>query len=184
MHCVIQYSLKERTQIDTNGAKCRATIVYRIEAIDISVCLRLVEALGHKLEGCGFVFRWCHWNFSLTQSFLTHYDPGVDSSSNRNEYQEYFPGSKGGRFLGLNLAPSRADCLEIWEPQPPGTLKAWIGLYIDCLTFTVCLSHPQQYTVCLSHLQQYTVCLSLPQQYTVCLSHLQQYTSWTSFFLL
>jgi len=28
--------------------------------------------------------RWCHWNFSLT-SFRSHYGPGVDSASNRNE---------------------------------------------------------------------------------------------------
>jgi len=29
-------------------------------------------------------------NFSLTKSFRSHYGPGVDSASNRNEYQEYF----------------------------------------------------------------------------------------------
>jgi len=40
-----------------------------------------------------------------------------------------FPGGKGGRCVGLTtLSPSRADCLEIWEPQPPGTLKACPGL--------------------------------------------------------
>jgi len=38
--------------------------------------------------------RWCHWNFSVT-----HYGPGVHSSSNRNEYQyrlypQYFLGVK------------------------------------------------------------------------------------------
>ena len=32
--------------------------------------------------------------FSLTQSFRPHYGPGVDSMSNRNEYQEYFLGVK------------------------------------------------------------------------------------------
>jgi hypothetical protein len=30
----------------------------------------------------------------LTYSFWPHYDPGVDSASNRNEYQEYFLGVK------------------------------------------------------------------------------------------
>jgi hypothetical protein len=36
---------------------------------------------------------------------------------NRNEYQEYFLGGKGGRCVGLTaLTPSCADCLEIWEP--------------------------------------------------------------------
>jgi len=40
-----------------------------------------------------------------------------------------FPGGKGGRYVGLtNLPPSWADCLEIWEPQPPGTLRACQGL--------------------------------------------------------
>jgi hypothetical protein len=40
-----------------------------------------------------------------------------------------FPGSKGGRCVGLTtLPPSCADCLEIWKPQPPGTLWACPGL--------------------------------------------------------
>jgi len=55
---------------------------------------QLVEALRYKPEGRGFDFRWCHWNFSLTQSFRPHYGPGVDSTSKRNEYQEYFLGVK------------------------------------------------------------------------------------------
>jgi hypothetical protein len=33
--------------------------------------------------------------------------------------------SKGGRCVGLTTLPtSCADCLEIWEPQHPGTLRA------------------------------------------------------------
>ena len=36
---------------------------------------------------------------------------------------------KGGRCVELTiLPPSCADCLEIWEPQPPGTLRACPGL--------------------------------------------------------
>jgi hypothetical protein len=36
---------------------------------------------------------------------------------------------KGGRCVGLiTLPPSCADCLKIWEPQPPGTLRACQGL--------------------------------------------------------
>jgi hypothetical protein len=39
------------------------------------------------------------------------------------------PGGKGGRCVGLTtLPPSCADCLEIWEPQIPGTLRACPGL--------------------------------------------------------
>jgi hypothetical protein len=89
---------------------------------------QLVEALHYKPEGRGFDSRWCHWNFSLTLSFQPHYGPGVDSASKRNEYQEYFLEGKGGQCIGLTLPPSGADCLEIWEPQPPGTLRACPGL--------------------------------------------------------
>jgi len=36
---------------------------------------------------------------------------------------------KGGRCVGLTaLLHSCADCLEIWEPQPPGNLRACPGL--------------------------------------------------------
>jgi hypothetical protein len=34
-------------------------------------------------------------------------------------------GGKGGQCVGLTtLSPSCADCLKIWEPQTPGTLRA------------------------------------------------------------
>jgi len=54
------------------------------------VVAQLVAALRYEPEGCGFHSRWCHCNFSLTWSFRPHYGPGVDSASNRNEYQVYF----------------------------------------------------------------------------------------------
>jgi hypothetical protein len=53
---------------------------------------QLVKALRYKLEGHWFDSRWCHWNFSFTQSFRPPYDPGIDSACIRNEYQEYFLG--------------------------------------------------------------------------------------------
>ena len=38
-------------------------------------------------------------------------------------------GGKGGRCVGLTtLTPSCADCLEIWEPQTPGTFRECPGL--------------------------------------------------------
>jgi hypothetical protein len=52
-----------------------------------------VYALRYKPTGRGFNSRWCHWNFSVT-SFRSHYGPGVDSASNRNEYQVYLLGVK------------------------------------------------------------------------------------------
>jgi len=40
-----------------------------------------------------------------------------------------FPGGKGGRCVGLTTLPfSCADCLEIWEPQHRGTLRACPGI--------------------------------------------------------
>jgi hypothetical protein len=43
---------------------------------------------------------------------------------NRNEYQEYFLGGKGGQCVGLTtLPPPCAKCVEIWEPKPSGTLR-------------------------------------------------------------
>jgi hypothetical protein len=55
---------------------------------------QLGEALRYKSEGREFDSQWCHWKFSLTQSFRPHYGTGADSASNRNEYQEYFLGVK------------------------------------------------------------------------------------------
>ena len=47
----------------------------------------------------------------------------------RCEYQEHFLGGKGGRCVGLTtLPPSSADCLEILQPHPPGTLRACNGI--------------------------------------------------------
>jgi len=70
-----------------------------MSAFCLSSCIgvavtQLVESLRYKPEGRGFHSRWCHWIFSLTYSFRPHYGPGVDSASNRNEYQEYLLGVK------------------------------------------------------------------------------------------
>jgi len=54
----------------------------------------LVKVLCYKSEGHWFDPRWCHRNFSLTKSIRSHYGPGVDTASNRNEYQEHFLGVK------------------------------------------------------------------------------------------
>jgi hypothetical protein len=66
-----------------------------------------------------------HWDFSLTWSFRPHYGPGVDSAFNRNEYQKYFLGSKGGRCLCLTtLPPSCADYREILWPSTSWSPKS------------------------------------------------------------
>jgi hypothetical protein len=61
---------------------------------------------------------------------------GVDSGSNRNEYQEYFLVGEGGRCAGLTTVPSSySECHEICKPQPPGALRACPSLYSDCVIF-------------------------------------------------
>jgi len=55
----------------------------------------VVKVLCYKSEGRWFGTSWCHWNFFIDiKSFRSQYGPGVDSTSNRNEYQEYFLGVK------------------------------------------------------------------------------------------
>ena len=67
----------------------------------------MVEALRNSVTA--------RLRFPMVSSFRPHYGPGVKSASNRNEYQEYFLGVKGGRCVGLtNLPPSCADCLDVW----------------------------------------------------------------------
>jgi hypothetical protein len=48
------------------------------------------------------------------KSFRSHYGPGVDSASNRNEYQEYFLRVKAAGTADLTTILCR--CHEIWEP--------------------------------------------------------------------
>jgi len=74
---------------------------------------------GTESEGCRFDSQWCHWNFSLTIFFALWLTQPLTEMSTRN----ISCGDKGGRCVGLTtLPPSCAQCLEIWEPQPPGTL--------------------------------------------------------------
>jgi len=56
-----------------------------------SAVAQLVKALPYKLEGRRIDSRWGHGHFP------PHYDPEVDSASNRNKYQGYFLGGVGGR---------------------------------------------------------------------------------------
>ena len=48
------------------------------------------------------------------------------------------PGGKGGRCVGLTASPpSRTECHESWEPKPPGTLWATLGLLLHCCIIDV-----------------------------------------------
>jgi hypothetical protein len=55
-------------------------------------------------------------------------------------------GIKGGRYVGPTTLPnSCADCLKIWEPKRPGTLRACPGPCRDCLTSTFTWFESQLY---------------------------------------
>ena len=51
----------------------------------------VVKVLYYKSEDRWFDPNWCH-----IKSFRSHYGPGAESASSRNEYQEH--------FLGVNVA--------------------------------------------------------------------------------
>jgi len=71
--------------------------------------------------------------FPTLQPVVSRYTDWPTRPTDRNEYQEYFLGGKGGRCVRLTtLPPSCTDCLEIWERQPPGTLRTCPGLYRNC----------------------------------------------------
>jgi hypothetical protein len=89
---------------------------------------------GHAVAQLGEALRYKPLGRTMAQE--------LTQPLNRNEYQEYFLGGGGGggckvgRCIGLTtLSPSCADCLEIWELQPPGTLRTCPGLYWDCFFF-------------------------------------------------
>jgi len=54
--------------------------------------------------------------FIEIKSFWSHYGSGVDSASNRNEYQEYFLGVKEAGALGWQPTTILCRCHEIWVP--------------------------------------------------------------------
>jgi hypothetical protein len=89
----------------------------------------LVEALRYKPEGREFDSWCCHCNFHW-------HNPMALSTKNIS----LGGGAEGGRCLRLTtLPPSCVDCIEIWEPQTPETLRACPGLYGECFSFVLVL---------------------------------------------
>jgi hypothetical protein len=94
-------------------------------------CATSQTVTGLIPNGVSAIFHWHNPSSHTT-------GPGVDSASNKQEYQEYFLGGKGSWCVGLTTLPtSCAYCHESWEPQPPGTLMACSDLYRDYAAFTL-----------------------------------------------
>ena len=68
----------------------------------------------------------------MSSEFFIDCGSGVDSVSNRNEYQEYFLVSKGGRCVGLTILPPS------YAGFKSGSLSLRGTLYKDCFTFPFC----------------------------------------------
>jgi hypothetical protein len=90
---------------------------------------QLVETMSYKLGGHRFDSSWGHWKFFI--DLILHYGGGVNSASNRNDYMD-----KGSRCTGLTtLPPSCANCQLIWEPQTPGTHRAYYGTAVKSTVY-------------------------------------------------
>ena len=85
-------------------------------------CATCRKVVGSLPDGVIGIFHWPHPS-ALTMN-LRSTQPLTEISTRNISWV-----SKGGRFVRLTtLPPSRADCLEIWEPQLPGTLWPVQGL--------------------------------------------------------
>ena len=67
------------------------------------------------------------------KSFRSHYGPGVDSASNRNEYREYFLGGKSGRCVRLTTyhhpVPLSRNLGALTSWNPLGLSRPVMGLF-------------------------------------------------------
>ena len=73
--------------------------------------------------------QWCHWIFQWHTFFQPYHGPGVDSAPSENVYQEHFLGVRAASAWGwwphhLHVP----NVMKIWEPKPPWTLWATLGL--------------------------------------------------------
>ena len=111
------------------------------------------KALRFYSDGPGIDSRWCQ--YILSDIFSSDLTMALGSTqplvkmSTRN-----IPGGKGGRCMRLPTSPpSCAECHEIWEPKPPGTVWDTLGLLRTPLPFiTNCVCALHAYAMCMHHI--------------------------------
>jgi hypothetical protein len=84
-------------------------------------CAKSRKVAGSIPDGVTGIF---HWHNPSCRSMTLESIQPLSEMSTRN-----ISWSKGGRCVWMTTLPlSCADCLEIWEPEPPRSLKACPGL--------------------------------------------------------
>jgi len=108
----------------------------------------VVKVMCYNSEGRWFDPSWCHLEFFVDiKSFRSHYGPGVDSASNRNEYQEYLLGGKSGRCVRLTTyhhpvpLSRNLGTLTFWNPLGHSEpVMSLIYLYLYLFLLDICLT--------------------------------------------
>ena len=128
-------------------------------------------------------------DFLLTKSFRSHYGPGVDSASNRNEYQEYFLWGKGGRCVRLTTynhpvpLSRNLGSLTSWNTLGhSGPVKGLLNFYC---TYNIFTAHTTFLTRIhfLLHIPHFYCTYIVYCTYHICTAHTTLFTARTTFLL-
>jgi len=123
---------------EATSSSRKSVIFSRLDGVICHKLFTLINIMGTRwsswLRHCATSRKVTGWNFLLIKSFRPHHGSGIDSASTRNEYQEYFLGSKGGHCAGLTTFMCRLS----WNlgSSTFWTLRTCPVQYGDCFTFT------------------------------------------------
>ena len=111
-----------------------------------TVVAQLLRCCATNRKVAGLIAACVSGFFIDIKSFRSHYGPGVDSASDRNEYQEYFRGGKGGRCIRLTTyhhpvpLSRNLGALTSWNPLGHSGLVTGLHYLIYvCMYVSLCL---------------------------------------------